>query len=214
MPNNENPNSNPLIPEERGLNKANINIPAGEIVEAIKSNNISLVESKLKNIQLKSNDIEGYLSQIIYCLDSKLLDSKNGDFLVAPLLEQLNQNKDLSPRGKILLSKIVGKLELNTKQKKIVRETYGQLKLFEKSLWLDTSVEWVPMLSETEKTLKSYVKPKRSDLIADYFYYLQKTKDTNAKTRLIDYVKKNTKGLELNQQQYVKAQLSELEGRK
>ncbi|MCK6596751.1 MAG: hypothetical protein L6Q37_00180 [Bdellovibrionaceae bacterium] len=212
--NNESRNLNPLVAEDQGLNKANINIPSGEIVEAIKSNNIPLVESKLKNIQLKANELEGYLSQVIFCLDSKLIDSKKGGFLLAPLLEQLNQNKDLSPRGKILLSKIIGKLELDVKQKKVVRETYGNLKLYEKSLWLDTSIEWVPMMGETEKTLKSYVKPKRSDLISDYFYYLQKTKDTNAKIRLIDYVKKNSKILEVSQQQYVKSQLSGLKGRK
>lgn len=203
----------PVLPAKTApdlVSKNDLKIPAGEIVELIKQKNWTGLTEKFSTKQ-DSEKIEGRLSQIIYSLDTKLIGDVESEYILKALLYQLERPAELQPRARILISKIFGKLTLTDFQKKEITKKYQANRWLDKIFWLDVSIAWNPMRPSTLKLLNGLFKANRSDLLADYFYYLSKISSKKILNQHIKGTVANIAKFSSQQQAYIKRQISLLE---
>lgn len=200
----------PAIPTPDLVSKKDLKIPAGEIVELIKQKNWSGLDQKFSKKQ-DPEKIENLLSQIIYSLDTKLISEIESEYILKALFHQLERPAELQPRARILISKIFGKLTPSELQKKEITKKYQANQWLDKIFWLDVSIAWAPMRPSTLKLLNGLFKTNRSDLLADYFYYLSKISSKKILNQHIKGTVTNIAKFSSQQQAYIKKQISLLE---
>lgn len=160
-----------------------------------------------KNLSIDKTNWEVELGQLIYFLDLKGLETEDSLQFVKSLLEVVDQKKKLSPREIQLLSRIIGKLELNSSGKDVVEKFYIKKKLLKHPSWKEVTIRWVPLPSSTKNDLISLLKKDRPDMTADFVYFVSKVSDAEAKKSLIKAAKKNLRDLNSSQVTFIETNL-------
>ena len=192
------------------MSKKDLNIPSGVIAEAIKNKNWTDFSTRLIGAKSPS-ELETFLSQTIFSLDSSYVLPAEHHHIYTALLPILDKKDLILPRGTLLISKSFGKLTLTDDQKKNLEAKYKKLGWIEKAAWLDVSIEWNPTPKSTIKALNNLLIKGRSDLLNDYFYTLNKVTDKKVLAEQLALGKKKMKSFPQEQQRFITDQLAQLD---
>jgi hypothetical protein len=193
------------------MSKKDLGIPEGEIAEAIKNKKWDTLKTFLRDPKKQPIEIETMFSQIIYSLDSNHAVIGDHQQIYPAVTPFLDQPELLTPRGILLISKIFGKLTLSDEQKKLIEAQYKKQRWLEKPAWLDVSMHWSPSFPSTLKTLNGLLVKGRSDLLADYFYNLNRIADKKTLEQQLAIGKKKLKSFPQEQQRFINDQIAGLE---
>jgi hypothetical protein len=206
-------NTKPPVANSGLPSKADLKIPAGEVVELIKAKNWTGLSSQFSKPQQREGEIDSKLSQIIFSLDSNLVEDTAHENIAYALILIIDSPNELQPRSMILLSKCIGKLKLSESLKSSIHNKYKKNKWTSLPHWLDASIGWSPLPDSTLKMLNSLIVKNRSDLTSDYFYYLNKIDDPQILKNQIRLTKNKIKKFSGQQKTYFEAQLAQIERR-
>lgn len=196
---------------QTSVTKQDLKLPAGEVVELIRAKNWIGLSAQFSKSKQRPDDLESKLSQIIYSLDSQLVAENEHEKIMNAILLLIDTPDDLQPRTLILISKSIGKLKLSNPYKKTVEAKYTRNKWTTMQHWIDASIEWEPLPASTLKKLNALVVKNRSDLMSDYFYYLNKINNKKILKQQINTTKSKLKLFLPQQQAYIRTQLEQLE---
>lgn len=204
----------PKVKEPQSVVKLNISPTQGVVVENFKTQNWPEISNLFTQSSADGKKLENYLSQLIYSLDSaeKLVIKPplNTEPLVTILLKTLDEDS-LSQKGKILLSKTLAKLNLTPLSKDKVKQAFARKKLLKENIWLDVSVRWVPMETESIRQLKSLIVKDRTDLLSDYVYYLNQVEDKKIMKDLVRDLKNKKSLFSSDHQNFIDQQIPGLD---
>lgn len=201
----------------QAVQKLNISPNQGVIVENFKLRNWIQIEKLFFDSNLKAEQLDGYLGQLIYSLDTRenqKLSADSSQISMQPLLDILLKfvkEKELSPKGRILLSKILSKMTVSGEDKKKIKSVYKSKKWIEQSYWIDVSAAWIPLEGESKTALKKLVVKDRTDLLSDYLYYLNQIEDRKALKELVLFIKSKRSIYSEQHQRMIDQQLPHIE---
>lgn len=158
----------------------------------------------------EKNKIETKLTQVIFFLDSKGLADGNTLPFVESFIHALKSQDISRARDLQLLSRVLGKLNLDKKSQQMVESYYQQKKLLKHKTWKEVTVSWSPMPASTRQEIVELLKPGRDDLTADFIYFLAKVTDENAKAQLMAVARKSAEKFSQSQKNLFEANLSKI----
>jgi hypothetical protein len=147
--------------------------------------------------------VDTKLTQLIYFLDTKKLDADSGAPFFKTVMTWVDASNFNRARESQLLSHVLGKLKLNSKEKKKVEATFAKNGWNKKRPWTQVSVSWVPVPESTFQELKMLLQPGRSDMTADFVHFVSKMNDKKAKKKLLALAKSSMPKLDADQQLYL-----------
>lgn len=154
-----------------------------------------------------NTNFESKLTQIIYFLDSNPVDKGFAVKFLESLFDVAENKKIKKARELQLLARLLGKLDLNQEGKKIVENFYKKQGLLKHKTWMEVSISWVPLQSNTYSQVSSLLEGGRDDLTAEFIYFYFKIKDSDYKTKLYNQIQKKWSQFTPDQKRFLDANI-------